>query len=636
MCGIAGVLYADSAQPVDLGVLQQMGRLLAHRGPDAEGHWREAGIGLVHRRLSIIDLATGHQPMTNEDGSLQVVFNGEIYNFRELRTQLRGQRHRFRTSSDTEVLLHLYEEYGANFVKRLRGMFAFALWDRRHRTLLLVRDRLGIKPLYIYRDGRVLLFASEPKAFFAYPGIDLPIDPVALETYLAFGMTCGARSIFQRVEKLPPAHVLSVTASHLSVSARRYWSLGPRVPAQRSEADWIDAVREKVTESIGSSLVADVPIGAFLSGGVDSGVVVATTSRAFGKRLHTFSIGFEGDPRSELPRARTLADRVGTEHHEQVVNPDALAVLDELTYFYDEPFGDSSAVPTFLVSRMASRYVRVALSGDGGDEAFGGYTRYQHDLWEAVLRRRIPARWRHGFIAGAARVWPRAQWLPRPLRAKTLLTNLALESADAYANSLSICRLPLRHRVLSPDVRAAVVGQHIEQPIVAAYATADPTDSLAGMIASDLAVTLPEDYLVKVDRASMANGLEVRPPLLDHELLELAVGIPSRLKIRGRETKWVFKRAFRHALPTPAGPKQGFEMPLNNWLRGPLRPMIEDVVFSSGGPLSALINRAYVQSLFRSHLAGTARNEQILWTILVLARWSDRYLHNAAVNLRCA
>ncbi len=629
MCGISGVLYSDAAKPVSPSLLRGLSNALAHRGPDAEGLWHEPGVGLAHRRLSIIDLEGGNQPISNEDGTVQVIFNGEIYNYRELRSDLEQRGHRFRTSSDTEVLVHLYEELGADLATRLRGMYAFALWDRRQRALLLVRDRIGIKPLYVYRDSEVLLFASEPKAFLAYPRVDLPIDLTALEQYVAFGMTCGSRSIFQNVEKLKPGHFLRVTAANLHETSKRYWTLQPAATLPQTVDEWKEAVQHKVKEAVRLTMIADVPVGAFLSGGIDSSVVVALASTLQPDPLRTFSIGFDDQSFSELPRARTVAVRYGTEHHEEIVTPDAVTLLDDITHFYDEPFADSSSIPTFLVSRMAARHVKVVLSGDGGDEAFGGYARYAQDLWEAAFRARLPGSVRRGPIAAASRLWPRADWLPRPLRLKTVLTNLSLPPGEAYANSLMGCREPVRRRLLSADVRARLSQERIDSPLVEAYShNGTEVDALRAMIEADVAVTLPDDYLVKVDRASMANGLEVRPPLLDHELLELTIGMPSKLKIRGRRTKWLFKQAFADALPSEVitGPKHGFEIPLDSWLRQPLREVFESAVLARNAAVSDLIDQDYARELYRAHLAGTARNGQTLWTVLVLARWAERYL----------
>jgi asparagine synthase (glutamine-hydrolysing) len=630
MCGIAGVLYADAARPVDGAVLRALGDSIRHRGPDAEGFWSEPGVGLVHRRLSIIDLAGGDQPIGNEDGSLQVIFNGEIYNFLELRRGLEQQGHRFRTNSDTEVLVHLYEEHGDDLVTRLRGMFAFALWDRPRRRLLLARDRLGIKPLYLYRDGEKLVFGSELKAILAHPGVERELNPSALEAYLTFGVVPGATSIFKKIEKLPPAHVLTVSAGNLQAVPKRYWQLRMTPDERLSAEDWQEAVRAKVDETVKAHLIADVPVGAFLSGGMDSSVMVALAAGATAGPLQTFSMGFGEERFSELPYAREVAARFGTKHVEEVVTPDAVDLLDDLTLYYDEPFADSSAIPTFLVSRLASRSVKVVLSGDGGDEAFGGYARYAHDLKEAALRRWLPGWLRRGVIGPLASVWPKADWLPRPLRARTLLTNLSLEPAAAYANTLSVCRMPLRRQLLAPDVVARLNGWQPQQAFGTAYGSDD--DALAGMIAADIEMVLPDDFLVKVDRASMANGLEVRPPLLDHELMELAARIPSKWKVHRGETKWIFKQAFADRLPKSVVQrrKQGFEIPIDGWLRGPLRDMFEAAVLSADARIAELVNRPLVEKLFAAHRKGVGRHGNLLWSLLVLARWGERYLPAAA------
>ena len=634
MCGIAGVLFADPTRSPDQAVLKVVGAAIAHRGPDAEGFLAEPGVGLVHRRLSIIDLAGGFQPIGNEDGSLQVVFNGEIYNYQELRAGLEARGHRFRTNSDTEVLVHLYEEDGEHLVEKLRGMFAFALWDRPRRRLLLARDRLGIKPLYIYRDAEKLLFASEPKALLAYPGLAARLDPLALEDYLTFGMVPGARSIFRNVEKLPPAHTLWVEAGAFGQAARRYWQLRFE-PDEKPSADaWAERITAKLDETVRCHLIADVPVGAFLSGGIDSSAVVATAAPLARGQLQTFSIGFHEEAFSELPAARQTAEQFGTRHIEEIVTPDAVDLLDRLTVYYDEPFADASAVPTYLVSRLAARHVKVALSGDGGDEAFGGYARYAHDLREAAWRRQLPAWFRRAVLGPVARAWPKADWLPRPLRAKTRLTNLALSAPDAYVNTLSICRPPLRRRLLAPDLVANLNGHDPGRLVREGHAAAPPGDDLGGMIAADVATLLPDDFLVKVDRASMACGLEVRPPLLDHELLELAAQIPSRFKVHRHETKWIFKQALQPRLPaaTLTRPKQGFDVPLDSWLRGPLRGRFEDAVLAPGGGVVDLIDQGVARQLFQAHLAGTGRHGQVLWSLLVLAHWAHRYLTPARLH----
>ncbi len=632
MCGIAGVLYADPARPAEPAVLKAMADRLAHRGPDAEGFWSAPGIGLVHRRLSIIDLAGGDQPIGNEDGSLQSIYNGEIYNYQELRAWLAARGHALRTQSDTEAIVHLYEELGPRLVERLRGMFTFALWDRNRRRLLLARDRLGIKPLYVYRDAEKLLFASELKAILAHPEVAAEIDPAALEDYLAFGMVPGPRSIFRRIEKLPPAHWLTVEADNLDSRPQRYWQLNYTTESGRSAEDWCEAIRAKVDEAVRLHLIADVPVGAFLSGGIDSSVIVALASRHGREPLQTFSMGFTEASQSELPYAREVAAQYGMRHTEQIVTPEAVALLDELAWHFDEPFADTSAIPTFLVSQLARRSVKVVLSGDGGDEAFGGYARYAHDLKESGLRRWLPGWLRRWVLRPAAHVWPKADWLPRPLRFKTALTNLSLSADRACANTLSVCRPPLRRRLLAPDVSASLDGHEPEQVICAGYGQAPANDPLGGMIAADVATILPDDFLVKVDRASMAHGLEVRPPLLDHELLELAARIPSEWKVRRSETKWIFKEAFKTELPPSIQQrgKQGFEVPIDAWLRGPLRDVFEAEVLSPTSGARDFVAQPVVRDLYQAHVGGTARHGNVLWGLLVLARWANCHLRSVS------
>ena len=628
MCGIAGVLYADPNRPPDQAVLKAMGNAIAHRGPDAEGFFIDPGIGLVHRRLSIIDLAAGDQPIGNEDGSIQVVFNGEIYNFEAIRADLQARGHRFRTRSDTEVLVHLYEEHGERLVDKLRGMFAFALWDRNRRRLLLARDRLGIKPLYVYRDAEKLLFGSELKAILAHPGVPREIDPAAVEDFLAFGMVPGARSIFLEIEKLLPAHTLSIRANDLAATPSRYWRLQFEPDETRGLDDWLEEVRAKLDESVRAHLIADVPVGAFLSGGLDSSLIVASCAGTAQGPIQTFSIGFREAEFSELPHARRVAESCGTRHVEEVVTADAAALLDDLAHYYDEPFADPSAIPTFLVSKLAARSVKVVLSGDGGDEAFGGYARYAHDLAESRLRRRLPTWLRRSALGPLGRAWPKSDWLPRPLRAKTRLTNLALDPSHAYANTLSICRPPLRRRLMAPALRESLNGHRPERLLWDAHATASPGDDLGGMIAADVASLLPDDYLVKVDRASMAHGLEVRPPLLDHEFLELAARVPSEWKVRDGQTKWLLKQVAHHHLPKEIiyRKKQGFDLPVDDWLRGPLRSRFEGSVLGPRSRVASLIDQREARRAFRAHRSGTGRHGRLLWGLMVLAHWSERYL----------
>jgi asparagine synthase (glutamine-hydrolysing) len=673
MCGIAGILHADARRPVEVADLLPLGGALAHRGPDGQGTYCAPGVGLVHRRLAIIDLAGGRQPLGNEDGTIQVVFNGEIYNYAELRAGLIARGHRLATASDTEVLVHLYEELGAGLVERLRGMFAFALWDGPRRRLLLARDRVGQKPLYVYRDGQRLVFASELKAIAAAPGVRLELDPVALDEYLTWGFVPGERAIYRRVIKLPAAHTLQVGPGDWDIAPRRYWQLrfgeggeagttagadaGAAGPERQSDDQWRQAVGTKLAETVRAHQIADVPVGAFLSGGLDSSAIVALVAgeaagkdaaggggagggnagggggaasgggNAGGGPLQTFSIGFAEDGFSELPHARRVAELFGTRHVEEIVTHDMAAELEQLAWHYDEPFADPSALPTLALARLTARHVKVALSGDGGDEAFGGYARYPHDLREAALRRRLPAVLRRTVLAGLAARWPQADWLPRVLRARTRLTNLSLEADAAYANTLSLCRGPLRRSLLSADVRNELNGHRPEDRLQGAYRAAGG-DALAGMLAADIDVLLPDDFLTKVDRASMAHGLEVRPPMVDHELLELCARAPSRLKVSGGETKVLFKQICETFLPRDLvrRRKHGFDVPVDRWLAGPLREQFNERVLSPTSPVATLIDQTAARRLYAAHCRGQARQGQVLWSLLVLGCWADRWL----------
>jgi len=627
MCGIAGVAFADTTRIPEAAWLRTMGRAIAHRGPDGSGEYVAPGVGLAHRRLAIIDPDSGQQPLGNEDGSIQITCNGEIYNYLELRERLVAKGHRFRTRSDTEVIVHLYEELGEDLVRELNGMFAFAIWDAPRRKLFLARDRIGIKPLYFQRNSERLLFGSEPRAILASGDHRRQVDPFALDDYLTFGMVLGPKSIYRGIEQLPPGHTLAVEAGRWNASPKCYWKLEFHTDS-KPEADWVSLVREAVDASVKSHLAADVPIGAFLSGGVDSSAVVASACLQRPDPLRTFSIGFPELEFSELSFAKLVAEKYHTVHREEILTADAAGSLDALTRAFDEPFADVSAIPTMAVSKFASESVKVVLSGDGGDECFGGYPRYAHDLREDKVRRLFPAVFRQAVFGPLGRCWPSFERLPRPLRWKTALTNLSMDASAAYANTLKQCRPPLRDLLLHPDIRRAVAGYFPKSSLLHAFDSASPRDPLAGMIAADFAVTLPDDYLVKVDRASMAHGLEVRPPLLDHTIVELAARIPSSLKIANGELKSVFKKTLEGRLPPEVvyRPKQGFVVPLDKWLRGPLAEMMRDTILGSNSALDGLIDRQQAKQLLESHVGGRGRHGRVLWSLIVLARWAEHHL----------
>lgn len=638
MCGIAGVLYTDDQRPAQYAILQAMGDAIAHRGPDGEGFFRDGNLGMVHRRLAIIDPAGGDQPIGNEDGSIQIVFNGEIYNFAQLRAELEHRGHSFRTNSDTEVLVHLYEDTGRELVSRLRGMFAFAIWDSRRRQLLLARDHLGQKPLYVYRDHEKLLFGSELKAILAHPAVDRSVSGEAIEDYLTFGVIPGERSVFEKIQRLPAAHTLVVSSQNAAATARRYWNLRYGTERECTVDDWKQQVDNALTTSVRSHLVADVPVGAFLSGGLDSSAIVACASKLIHKPLQTFSIGFAEKEFSELPSAESVARYFGTDHHEEIVTPDAVRDLDQLVHYFDEPFADASAIPTMAVARMASQHVKVCLSGDGGDEVFGGYARYIHDLKETAIRDVLPLWLRRAVLNPLSAIWPRADWLPRPFRLKSLLQNLAAHPAAAYANTVSMCRRQMRNSLLRNGFRQQVARHRPETYVEEAF-TAGHRDALSGMLSADVNFLLPDDFLTKVDRASMASGLEVRPPLLDIDLMELAASMPSALKVRGGSGKWILKELFTSRLPPRLAQrrKQGFELPIDAWLRTSLRDQVHEVVLNENAPLSKYINISAADTLYRHHCRGTARHGQVLWSLLVLGRWLQQYTNSsgaAAVDSR--
>jgi asparagine synthase (glutamine-hydrolysing) len=626
MCGIAGVLYADFNRSISPELLTDMGNAIAHRGPDGEGTFRSGAIGLVHRRLAIIDLDGGRQPLSNEDESVHVVFNGEIYNYRELRQQLETRGHVFRTDSDTEVLVHLYEEHGTELCKHLRGMFAFAIWDARRRELLLARDHLGQKPLFIYRDHEKLIFASELKALLAHPNIDRSIDPAAIEDYLTFGFIPGQRSIFSRVSKLPAAHWVKISQADFRTFPNRYWQLSFDNENRASIDDWKQRIDSALHESVRAHLVADVPVGAFLSGGLDSSAIVAMMSGLRSDPVRTFSIGFNEQEFSELPFAREVAQHFGCHHTEEIVTPEAARDLDDLVFLYDEPFADASALPTMAVSRLAAQHVKVVLSGDGGDELFGGYSRYAHDLREARIRNFIPAIVRSLVLKPMAAVWPKADWLPRPLRLKTLLQNVSSNPAEAYANTVSACRHTMRRSLLNQDFAKSLDAYRPEHSIISAFHQGH-RDSLSGMLSADTNILLPDDFLTKVDRSSMGFGLEVRPPLIDWKLMELAASMPSEFKIRKGSKKWMLKQLFASRLPKDlvSRRKQGFEVPIDQWLRGPLRDQVRTHVLNPHGAIAAFVDVTFARQLFESHCRGIGRHGQLLWSLLILARWLDAW-----------
>jgi asparagine synthase (glutamine-hydrolysing) len=624
MCGIAGfadgrVLAPGGRAEANMSLVRRMCDVIRHRGPDDEGLRVEPGVGLGMRRLSIIDLSTGQQPMHNETETVWVVFNGEIYNYRELRRELESLGHRFYTSSDTETIVHAYEQWGDAAFRRLRGMFGIALWDRSQQTLWLARDRAGIKPLYYTeRDGR-LYFGSELKSLIAAGAVDREIDLEALDHYLSFLYTPRDGSIFKGVHKLPPGHVLRWHNGRADVS--RYWEIGARETFHGSEADAAQALRSVLADAVRAHLVSDVPLGAFLSGGIDSSAVVGLMAEASSRPVQTFSIGFDEPEFDELDHARTVAKHFGTDHHEFVVRPDALSILDRLIDHFDEPFADSSAIPTWYVSEVARRHVTVVLSGDGGDELFGGYDRYlPHPRVARFDRLPVPGLKR---LAGA--VWP---WLAHGVRGKNFLRHVSRDENGRYLDSIAFFQADEKAALYSGDVRRALGAVDAERALARRLERFAALPPHSRMMRFDFETYLPDDVLTKVDRMSMAHSIESRVPLLDNEVIDFAATLPSSMKIRNGRRKHVLKQALRGLLPPQIVDrrKQGFGVPLGVWFRGGLTGVFSEVLGSPRARQRGYFEPAFVDRLVREHLAGTRDHTLRLWQLLVFELWHRQYI----------
>jgi len=563
MCGISGKLYFDPKRPVEYRALERMNAVLAHRGPDDAGVYCAGPVGLAHRRLSIIDLSpAGHQPMSNEDGTIWITFNGEIYNFPDLREDLIRRGHRFRSKTDAETVVHLYEEDGPACVRALRGMFAFAIWDARTRTMLLARDRVGKKPLYYQMDDRGLRFASEIKAILMDPEVEVTPDAEAIHHYLSFGYVPHPGTAYRGIRALPPAHVATVRDGQLTIE--RYWRLRYGVKHPGTEADLARELLRRLEEAVKIRMISDVPLGAFLSGGIDSSAVVAMMSRHASEPVRTFSIGFEAAEYDERRHARLIADQFGTRHEEFVVRPDAAGILPTLVWHYDQPYADSSAIPTYYLAQVTRRHVTVALNGDGGDEGFAGYDRYvahrlagRLDWLPAAARRRFRAAL--GLVPRGVR---RGSLLARGRR---FLDGLLQPPDRRYSRWVFHFTADRKAELYQPDFAAAVSAPESEELLVRAFQTSDGLNMVDALLDVDTRTYLPDDLLVKVDVASMAHALEARSPFLDHELLEFAAGVPSHLKLRGTEKKVLLRRALRGILPDAVldRPKMGFGVPID-------------------------------------------------------------------------
>jgi asparagine synthase (glutamine-hydrolysing) len=632
MCGIAGFLHSGG-RPAGAwrAVLERMTRTLVHRGPDDEGYYLDDRVGLGHRRLSVVDLETGRQPIANETGDVWVVANSEIYNDPQLRPLLEKKGHRFRTRSDSETIAHAYEEWGTACVEHLRGMFAFALWDVRRGRLLLARDRLGKKPLYYAPSaGGALLFGSELKSLLVFPTVDRALCLEAVSDFLSLMYVPRDKSIFRGIRKLLPGQLL--IADRGGIRLEQYWQLHFGAVADDPAAP--RRLAELLRESVELRLRSDVPYGAFLSGGIDSSTVVGLMAQQSSTPVPTAAIGFAESEFDERAAARRVAAHFGTDHCDEVLQPSAVRVIEALTWHYDEPFGDASAVPTWYLSALTRRRVTVALSGDGGDETFGGYRRYVFDLREHRVRSLLPSRWGRALVGWIGSAYPKADYLPQTLRGKAFLSNVARTPWEAYLYSVSAFKEDEKPQLLSADAREQLGGYRTAALFEQLYTGADGTDPLSRIQHIDFQTYLPDGILTKVDRASMAHGLEVRCPLLDHQLVEFAARLPASRKIDRGRTKILLRDAVCDLLPDEVlrRPKMGFTVPLRPWLRGPLRALVDDLVLN-GSHAHGLFATDRVRSLWCQHRSGRRDRTNELWAIAMFNAWYRRFGTGSPVGL---
>src|SRR3954468_2468993 len=624
MCGIAGFVESSTtSSPFDAdsrrALVHRMCDVIRHRGPDDEGVWVAEGVALGMRRLSIIDLSTGHQPIHNEDQSVWIVFNGEIYNFRELRRELEAAGHAFYTATDTEVIVHAYEQWGKAAIGRLRGMFGLAIWDTRSRTLLVARDRIGIKPLHYATVGGRFYFGSEIKSLLEAPDLPRDLDAAALDHYLSFLYTPRDGSIFKSVRKLPPGHLL--TWSDGRVEIEQYWQMPATEGFRGSEDEAVQQLRAVLSDAVRSHMVSDVPLGAFLSGGVDSSLVVGLMSEASAARVKTFSIGFHEPGFNELQHARRVADHFGTEHHEFVVEPDGVGILDRLISHFDEPFADSSAIPTWYVSEMARRHVTVVLSGDGGDELFGGYDRYLPHPRVVAFDRYSPGALRR--VAAIA-----ASQLPHGVRGKNFLRHVGRDDQGRYLDAIRFFGADEKPALLSADFQRAIDGPDPETRLARHFERFARLPWPSQMMRFDAETYLPEDVLTKVDRMSMAHSIESRVPLLDNEVIDFAATLPASLKIKDGRRKHVLKEVAATLLPRQIleRRKQGFGVPLGTWFRGNLRELFADTLLSPSSLQRGYFEPAFVRRVVNEHLTGTRDHTLRLWQLVVFEKWQQQYV----------
>jgi asparagine synthase (glutamine-hydrolysing) len=627
MCGIAGIVRRGGQQ-VDEGVLASMCEAIRHRGPDDDGFYIKGAVGLSMRRLAIIDLAHGQQPISNEDGTVWIVFNGEIYNYRSLRAQLEKLGHRFHTDSDTEAIVHAYEQYGADCAKHLRGMFAFAIWDERKEELLLARDRVGKKPLLysLTRTGQ-LIFGSEFSALLAHPDVSRDVDETALHHYLTFMCVPAPLTAYSAIRKLEPGHTLRYTRDG-EIKIERYWEPDFNHKEKWTEEEAGERAVEVLRDAVRVRLMSEVPLGAFLSGGVDSSAVVALMSQESSDPVKTFSIGFEEQDFSELHHARRVAEHIGAEHHEFIVRPDAMEVLPTLVEHYGEPYADSSASPPYYVSRETRRHVTVALNGDGGDECFAGYERYAA-MRLAETYRRVPASLREGFIRQAINLLPTSETHRSRLRdMKRFASAASLPAVERYLRWISVFDTDAKDSLYTTEFRERMRAHRAAEFVAPWFARANGAGVVDASLLADTMTYLPNDLLVKVDIASMANSLEARSPFLDHHVIEFAASLPESLKLRGRTTKYLLKKVLRKLLPAENldRRKQGFGVPIGHWFRGAMQPFLRETLLSEKHLRRNRFKPDAVRRLVEEHTTGARDHSHRLWTLLMLELWFNRFI----------
>jgi len=629
MCGIAGFVDrwdSGQARPVEerAAILDSMCRIIEHRGPDDQGVTLDRGVALGMRRLSIIDLAGGHQPISGEDGSVSIVYNGEIYNFHELKDRLEAAGHQFKTHCDTETVLHGYEEFGPDCLKDLRGMFAFAIWDAKRQVLFIARDRAGKKPLYysVTRGGS-LIFGSELKVLLQHPDVEREIDPKALDAYFTLGYIPDPYSIFKNVKKLPPGHYLTFSEGRLDV--KQYWDFNFNPSESLREEDYLEELRFLLDESVRLRLISDVRLGAFLSGGIDSSTIVGLMARHSAQPVKTFSIGFHEDSYNELKYARMTAQKFGTDHHEFFVTPEICSVVDELAWFMDEPFADQATIPNYVVSKLAREHVKVVLSGDGGDELFAGYTRY------IVAQNRasfdlIPKTLRQG-------LGPLSKNLPHGTKGRNYLFNISLDPVSRYLDSVSTFTSLNRESLYTRDFRDLVGTEgyvsSLFRDLSARVTTGEPLDRLLYI---DSKTYLPGDILAKVDRTSMAVSLEARAPLLDHKLIEFVGQMPAKLKLSGLESKHLLKKAVADLVPHEIlnRPKQGFGVPIQDWINRQLRSRIRESLTEPRSQQRGYVEPGYINVLLNEHERGRRDHSDGLWALFMLELWHRQFIDQPA------